>query len=137
MNIKLVNAIKKLQTQYSTQEFFDAMNYISEQTIWDEMDDKQREQFFRDECKKLGLTVLDKQSTLVIKEFEIVQNTLNPYFMFWRSRNSDEGRAGIEFGHYHMNPKMYKQYPATEYCFGGPKQQRAMMKRYADELNSK
>jgi hypothetical protein len=139
MNEKLIRAMKKLHSEFGMQELCTAINMLSDREVWDAMDAKQREQFFRDECKKLGLTI--KEGTrgghcLYVEEFKttITNTEPNPYFMFWRERNSDNQKAGIEFGHWHMNRKWDKEYPPTEYCYYGPVEHRKMMKKYVSQM---
>jgi hypothetical protein len=133
---KLANQIEKLYEKYSKQEVLDAINYLDDKSIWTNMGSKQREQFFIDECKKLGLTIRNEQNAIYVEEFrpQVIGNK-NPYFMYWKARNSDNHKGGLEFGHWHMNRKWDKEYPTTEYCFGGPNTQRAMMKKYLEERN--
>ena len=133
----LANQIQKLYDKYSEQEVLDAINYLSDKSIWTNMDSNQREQFFIDECKKLGLTIRNEINVIYIEEFRPqITGNKNPYFMYWKARNSDNSKGGIEFGHWHMNRKWDKEFPRTEYCFGGPKAQRAMMKKYVEERNA-
>jgi len=143
MNTKLIAKVKKLYEQHSEQEVAQAINDIREQQEWEAMDSQQREQLFRDQCKKLDLTVVEGTGNparcLFVEQFKASQHsdhTTRPYFMFWRESTSHQNRGHIEFGHYHMNRKLEKQYPGTEYCYGGPNQQRAMMKQYAEELKT-
>jgi quinol monooxygenase YgiN len=143
MNIKLIAQVRKLYEQHSEQQVLQAINYITEEQVWEAMDSQQREQFFRDQCKNLGLTVVEGTGNparcLFVEQFKVAENsdhTTRPYFMFWRESTSHNSRGHIEFGHYHMNRKLDKQYPGTEYCHGGPNQQRALMKQYAEELKT-
>jgi hypothetical protein len=131
---KLANQIEKLYDKYSEQEVLDAINYLSDKSIWTNMDSKQREEFFIDECKNLGLSIRNETNAIYVEEFRAqVTGNKNPYFMYWKARNSDNSKGGIEFGHWHMNRKWDKEFPVTEYCFGGPREQRAMMKKYVEE----
>jgi hypothetical protein len=136
MNEKLIRAMKKLHSEFGMQELCTAINMLSDREVWDAMDAKQREQFFRDECKTLGLTIKDGGNALYVNEFKTdISNGLpNPYFMFWKHRNSDNQKAGIEFGHWHINRKLEKEYPATEYCFYGPVEHRKLMKKYVSQM---
>lgn len=139
MNDKLLRAMTKLHTEYGLQPLCQAINMLSDREVWDAMDAKQREQFFREECKNLGLTIVEGTRgghSLYVKEFKTdINNTEpNPYFIFWRERNSDKQRAGIEFGHWHMNRKWDKEYPTTEYCYYGPVEHRKLMKKYVSQM---
>ncbi|MEN9296040.1 MAG: hypothetical protein RJA42_306 [Bacteroidota bacterium] len=130
--------MKKLYSEHGMQELCNAINMLSDREVWDAMDAKQREKFFRDECKKFGLTIVEGRGAncLYVEEFksEFHNGEVNPYFMFWKERNSDNQKAGIEFGHYHMNSKWDKEYPRTEYCFYGPSEHRKLMKKYVSQM---
>jgi hypothetical protein len=136
MNEKLIRAMKKLHSEFGMQELCTAINMLSDREVWDAMDARQREQFFRDECKTLGLTIEDHVNSLYVKEFktDVSNGQPNPYFMFWKQRNSDNQKAGIEFGHWHMNRKWDKEYPPTEYCYYGPVEHRKLMKKYVSQM---
>ncbi len=138
MNDKLVRAMKKLYAEYGMQPMCEVINMLSDREVWDAMDARQREQFFRDECKNLGLTVEEGKggNALYVKEFktDLGNGEHNPYFMFWRERTSDKQSAGIEFGHWHMNRKWDKEYPPTEYCYYGPVAHRKLMKKYVNQM---
>jgi hypothetical protein len=137
MNTKLVAKVKRLYEQHTEQEVLQAIDWISEQSIWDNMACTQREQFFRDQCKKLKLTVYEGTGSparcLFVEQMRS-HDGIAPYFMFWRESTSHKDRGHIEFGHYHMDRKLEKQYPGTEYCYGGPKEQARLMKHYADQI---
>jgi hypothetical protein len=136
MNDKVIRTMKKLHSEFGMQALCDAINLITDREVWDAMDSQQREQFFRNECKNLGLTIIEGGNSLSINEFkrDPLNGEPNPYFMFWKSRNSDKQLAGIEFGHWHMNRKWSKQYPTTEYCYYGPAEHKKMMKNYVNEI---
>jgi hypothetical protein len=138
MNNKLIRTMTKLQSEFGMQALCDAITLLNDREVWDAMDSGQREQFFRDECKKLGLTIVEGSGghALYVKEFktDVHNGEPNPYFMFWRARNSDNQRAGIEFGHWHMNRKWDKEYPTTQYCYYGPVEHRKLMKKYVSEM---
>jgi hypothetical protein len=138
MDQKLVNKVRKLYEQHSQQQVQQAIDYIAEQQVWTNMNSQQREQFFRDECARLGLTIYegtgDPARCLFVTEFKDKTTQVQPYFMFWRESTSHKDAGHIEFGHWHMNRKLEKEYPGTEYCYGSPKEQQAMMQKYVNQL---
>ena len=138
---KLINKVRKLYEQHSESEIQQAIQYIQDENIWQAMDSQQREQFFRDQCARFGFSILEGTRNparcLFVEEFKKAQTSnhpTKPYFMFWRASTSHQGRGHIEFGHWHMDRKLEKQYPGTEYCYGGPKEQQALMEKYAKEI---
>ena len=137
MNSKLLTQVKKLYNEYGYYDLKCALAKFEDKEVWNNMDHQQREDFFVEQCQDLGLTIKESEGglTLTVVDFVKKQDHPNPYFMFWRQRNSDGQKAGIEFGHWHWNRKWDKQYPHTEYCFYGPKAHRQLMEKYVLENN--
>jgi len=138
---KLVPKIQKLIEQHSKQEVLDAISFINDLEVWQGMSSQQKEDFFRAECAKYGLTIFEGTGNpaqcLFVQQFKDIQDPTHPtqpYFMFWRSSNSHKNSGHIEFGHWHMDRKLDKQYPGTEYCYGGIEQQQAMIQKYVNQI---
>lgn len=142
----MIKQIDRLLDKYSVAEI---INCATEQAqrrhdieTYDQMNAQQREEHWVHYVEDiLGLTIDTGRSQgrqqdiqcLFVKEFKDLQKQglvcTNPYFMFWRESTSHKSGGHIEFGHWHMEKKWYKEFPGTEY-FQGKLEQERMMNRY-------